>query len=402
VAETLVNLHKAVLDRVESDADAIGLRMAQACRDEIPEYAGVRDPAFAAEVLAHAVEHVRAFVRCARRGRPPEGAELDFVRERGARRARELMPLEALLQAYLIGQRTVWEAVVEAAGDSPDGLRAARDLTAWTFRYTHAIDVAIATAYVAESRAQASEAARSRRDLVDLLLSGVAPGAEQARRAESLGLRPDGDHVVVVATGDARLIERALRRAEPERAFVVPRHDEVLAFLPVYVRRGPRELRAMLEQAAAVLERRHGAAPRIGLSSVCSGLAELARGYGEALRALRHAGGERAAVAIEDVALLDYLAAGADETARRLVPAGARRLRDEDARHAGALAATLRAYADCDLNVARTAQQLVVHPNTVHYRLRRVAELTGRDPRRLASLLELLTSLRLIDDHAPG
>jgi hypothetical protein len=400
VSDALVDLHKpladVVLDRLEHDADAIGVRMAEACRAEIPAYAAVRDPAFAAEVLAHAIEHVRAFVRCARRGSPPAGDELEFVRARGARRARELMPLEALLEAYLIGQRSVWEAVTEAAGDSPEGLRVARELTAATFRYTHAINVAIAAAYVAESRAQASEAERARRDLVDFLLSGRAPGAEHQRRAESLGLRPHADHVVLVAVGgDARTVERALAQVEPERAFVVPRHDEVLAFMPVYVRRGPRELRLALERAAAVLQRTRGDTLRVGLSSVCSGLGELARGYGEAVRALRHT--SAGAIALEDIGLLDYLAAGADETARRLVPDGARRLRDEDA---GALAATLRAYADCDLNVARAAQRLVVHPNTVHYRLRRVAELTGRDPRRLAQLLELLTGLRLLEDEA--
>lgn len=37
-----------------------------------------------------------------------------------------------------------------------------------------------------------------------------------------------------------------------------------------------------------------------------------------------------------------------------------------------------------------------VHANTVHYRLRRVQELTGRDPRRFADLVELTTALRMI------
>ena len=77
------------------------------------------DPAFAAEVLVHGIQHVLAFVRAARAGRPPAGEELEFVRDRGARRARELMALDALLEAYLIGQRTVWESIVDAAGGSP-------------------------------------------------------------------------------------------------------------------------------------------------------------------------------------------------------------------------------------------------------------------------------------------
>jgi DNA-binding PucR family transcriptional regulator len=100
-------------------------------------------------------------------------------------------------------------------------------------------------------------------------------------------------------------------------------------------------------------------------------------------------------VALEEVGLLDYLAAGADEGVRRVLPAGAERLAA-----AGTLVTTLRAYADCDLNVMRTAEQLVVHPNTVHYRLRRAAELSGRDPRRFNDLVELLTALRLVADEA--
>jgi DNA-binding PucR family transcriptional regulator len=102
-------------------------------------------------------------------------------------------------------------------------------------------------------------------------------------------------------------------------------------------------------------------------------------------------------VALQDIALLDYLATGADDTAERLVPQGARRLLEADGGNAGPLTATLRAYAACDLNVARTAESLTVHPNTVHYRLSRIATATGRDPRRFDDLAELLTALRLLE-----
>jgi DNA-binding PucR family transcriptional regulator len=63
---------------------------------------------------------------------------------------------------------------------------------------------------------------------------------------------------------------------------------------------------------------------------------------------------------------------------------------------------TLRAYADSGLNVSRTAQRLTVHPNTVHYRLGRVATITGQDPRRFDDLAELLTALRLLASQHPG
>lgn len=378
--------------------------MAAAAREEVSEYAAVRDPAFAREVVAHAEDHVRAFVAAGRAGRPPAGAELDFVRERGARRARELLPLDALLEAYLVGQRVVWESIVEAAGAGHDGLRIAQELTGFTFRYTHAINAAVTAAYLRESTALASEAERGRRDLVDRLLSGREPGAEEQRRAEALGLAPQADHAVVVAApagaGGERatgLVVRALTRQEPSSAFVVARHGEVLAVMPVYVRRGPSAIAAELGRMAEGLARSHGVGLRAGVSSVCAGLADIPRGYSEAHSAWRQAGPDAPVVALAEIPLFDHLAAGADEAARRLILARTAALAQADARQGGALAATLRAYADADLNVARAAQRLVVHPNTVHYRLRRVEALTGRDPRRFADLVELIAALRLLD-----
>jgi hypothetical protein len=398
LSEVHNEIRARVLAELERDAPAIARRMTEATRAEVAEYAAVRDASFASEVLAHAEDHVRAYVLTARRGRPPAGPELDFVAERGARRARELLPLDALFEAYLIGQRTVWEAIVAAAGDSADGMRAAQELTAVTFVYTHAINVAVAAAYLRESEAQAAWRERGRRDLLDALLAG---DAAQARRAESLGLRTDAPHVVAVAhAGEdqhvVRLVAHALALGD---AFVVPRRDEVTAIVPAYARRGPREVSAELGRAAERLRRTHGVELRAGVSTVCPDLTEIARGYAEARRALRHAA-SGSAVALEEVGLFDLLAAGAGAAAERLVPDAAHRLAAADARQAGALSATLRAYADCDMGVARTAERLVVHPNTVHYRLRRIAELSGRDPRRFGDLVELLTALKLLDATA--
>ena len=60
-----------------------------------------------------------------------------------------------------------------------------------------------------------------------------------------------------------------------------------------------------------------------------------------------------------------------------------------------ALMETLRAYLDSDLDVARTAEALFVHPNTVRYRLRRISEETGLDTQSFSGLVELLTIARL-------
>ena len=51
------------------------------------------------------------------------------------------------------------------------------------------------------------------------------------------------------------------------------------------------------------------------------------------------------------------------------------------------------------MNVAATAKVLVLHPNSVRHRLRRIAALTGRDPRNVADLFELRAAARLLDSE---
>ncbi|WP_131742259.1 PucR family transcriptional regulator [Actinomadura roseirufa] len=58
---------------------------------------------------------------------------------------------------------------------------------------------------------------------------------------------------------------------------------------------------------------------------------------------------------------------------------------------------TLRVYIACDMALQRTAEELVVHPNTVAYRLRQIATLTGRDMRRIADIGDLNVALMAYD-----
>jgi DNA-binding PucR family transcriptional regulator len=58
---------------------------------------------------------------------------------------------------------------------------------------------------------------------------------------------------------------------------------------------------------------------------------------------------------------------------------------------------TIRAFATADLNVARAAGQMHVHPNTVRYRLRQIAAKSGYDPRTFAGLVDLICILETTD-----
>lgn len=54
---------------------------------------------------------------------------------------------------------------------------------------------------------------------------------------------------------------------------------------------------------------------------------------------------------------------------------------------------TLQMYIAENGDVSRTAQRLHIHRNTLHYRLDRIRQLTGKDPRSLLDLVELLCGL---------
>ena len=84
-----------------------------------------------------------------------------------------------------------------------------------------------------------------------------------------------------------------------------------------------------------------------------------------------------------------------DGTARRLVNPRLRAFLDEDRERGRVLTATIQALAAADLNVRLAAERLQVHPNTAQYRVRRIEERTGRNPRHIADLLDLLVAIAL-------
>lgn len=54
------------------------------------------------------------------------------------------------------------------------------------------------------------------------------------------------------------------------------------------------------------------------------------------------------------------------------------------------LTKTLQIYLNCNLNANETAQQLMIHRNTLHYRLTKIHSLTGKDPKNILQLVELI------------
>ena len=175
---------------------------------------------------------------------------------------------------------------------------------------------------------------------------------------------------------------------------MVVRQAEIVAVPSLRASAGTALLCDCLEAVQERL-RKEGIPLAMGISTVAAGVAEMPRAYLEARAALESVADAGGVVALPRLSPFDYLMLRADDTARRLVDPRLRAFLDDDRARGGVLTATILAFADAELNLREAAEHLRVHPNTAQYRLRRVEERTGRNPRRIEDLLDLLVGIRL-------
>ncbi|MEA2341513.1 MAG: hypothetical protein QOG11_1590, partial [Solirubrobacteraceae bacterium] len=254
-----------------------------------------------------------------------------------------------------------------------------------------------------------------RRDLLELLLAGDDPEAAR-RHAASLAIRLADDYAVVVVRGrerpaddlmpatlQARTVLRGVVDAARNAltrggapALVGVRHGEVVALSPAADRDEHAEVRQGCEALARSVARDGFA---VGLGGWHPGLARVAQSFSEsreaALAAARAAPGT--AIAFDDIVITHLLRTSAD--ADRVLGEVLGPVAAYDAEREAGLLATLRTYISSGFSPTRSAQELMVHPNTVLYRLKRIRELTGRDPHEPDDLVLLALALKHLDER---
>ena len=271
------------------------------------------------------------------------------------------------------------------------------------FASTHA-----AHAYVEYAQHVVADADRERRDLLEHLLAGDMPArGPLVGAAQRYGLGPDTRMIVAVAviasdTGNSDAPDAAsaaLARAGLREAttLVVVRQSEIVAVPSLGPGADPVEMCDRLEALQRRL-RAEGMPLAVGISTVASGVKELPRAYLEARAALECvADGDGGVAALPRLTPFEYLARHADDTAQRLVDPRLRAFLTEDRARGGVLTATIRAFAESDLNLRVAAERLQIHPNTAQYRMGRIEERTARNPRCVEDLLDLLVAIALED-----
>ncbi len=400
----VTNEIERVLAALELREGDLAEAMLGAILGEIGSYDRPSGEALMADVREHCRLHVDLLMRSLRAGRGADRADLSFARDAAARRVHQGIPLDGLLQAFRVGHRTLWQAIVDEASDSPAGRQAAIALAGEAMEYIDLASTHVAEAYLRESGQLAELVQRRHRDLLENLLAGRLPGDAETETL-GLGLERNADILVAVASlqDAAEADDRALAQAATSiaasigsRALVVVRQDEVAAVLPLGGK-SPAAIGVALDVARVGAEREHGIRMLIGVSGVCRGLGEVGQRYLEAHQALRRSNPDRPIVSLSELSAFEHLVASTDRSTRASIAMEALPLTENGT----SLMETLRAYLNSDLDVGRTAEALYVHPNTVRYRLRRISDLTGLDTQRFSGQVELLTIARL-SEPGPG
>ncbi|MFI7423455.1 PucR family transcriptional regulator [Nonomuraea sp. NPDC049684] len=389
----------AAHELLERQTAKLARQLVRGFAEEIPLYRRLPKEELDGEITVITEHNLRLIARMFRDRRPPTRAELAPLRSSAARRAQEGVPLEALLAAYHLGARKVWEHLFAAAtpADFEDVLTANRLI----LLYTESVTAAVCTAYLEEREGMLSHEQHALHAAVSALLGGdraALAGVRLAPRylvlALSVGRHPDeeSDEPGGSIAGRRKLhrIRTALQRGAAEPVLSVLDTTGGLVFVPVT---GEDPDWYEVGETAAAMAKAAGvpvwAAAEIAAPAGVPEAVKLAEEVLEVVRIFEQPPG---AYRLADV-LLEYQLTRPSQATAVLAGLLDPLLDNPD------LLRTLTVYLDTGLDRRRTAELLHVHPNTVDYRLRRAVSLTGLDPVDPAHLQRIGAALAARRQH---
>ena len=359
----------AIAGRLTERDEQLADEMMAAIQAAVPAY---RDGVIDRDTLrAFCSVHVRAILDSLGRSQPVASPE---SRDDGRRRAAAGIPLAAVLEAYRVGARYMWEQV--AATARALHASSATVLTAGSEMW-QALDIysqELADGYREEAAAQAAAAEQQRSALFQALFEGHLAATNPWEAAQLLRLPANGPLAVIAAEVPA-VGRHALVRGEQTLRDVgltstwrlLPDIEVGVVSLP-----GPAEELDRLYDALAGC-----ATGRVGVSPPYFDLRATPQALTLARIALTSSLAERA-VTLFDRNLLAVAAVSSPEVMRHLAETVLAGLHDLPDKERTTLLDTFAAWLDSDGSVQATAERLYVHRNTVHHRLRRIEESTGQ------------------------
>ncbi len=369
-----------ILSRLQRDAEMIGGRTADLILAGIAAYRGIPWQ----EVHDQVVENTRRAVKSLREGTVPRAEDVPEAAI-AAKRAAQGVPVQDVLLAYRISLGVIRDRFLLLAAECGAPTHVVVRGIQLLWETTDVVTLQLAVRHQDAEVQAARKDERQRLDFLRRLLTGSMSPTELRSRALRYGLSPDRPYVTIRGHANEDALLASLKRlieaggegmpqlvglVDGDLAAVAPRAPE-LGTLPVTVGVGHAAGLADVPQAWEAASRTLATACAFGLAGVHD---------------------------LEDLSLRSAVAAEHDLGAmlinRYLSPLA------EDGEFGMQLEQSVRTFLSYGMNITRAARALVVHPNTLRYRLHRFEEMTGanfEDPRTLVEVwwaLERRTWLR--------
>lgn len=389
-----------MVDFLMAKADSIGVLLAKRYREEIVEYRSLPEGFIEQDVAPTARHNLETMLLGLSHDATITNEHLDRFRESAVRRFRQGVPIQALLHAYRLWGHTVWDQVQMApqVADYPEGaLRIAGKI----MQHVDYVSAAVTEAYLDEASGMIHDREKGRRDFLEALIAGNQPG-RIATHAKHFNLKVDGSYfVVLVRRRPGRqntsismrvcleTVQKSISGTQAKVGLAGARDEEVVAIVEA-IRGTPLDSRDQLDRLASSLPEFS-----VTVGRLREGLPSVAQGYVDAQNATSFAVLNKTprAYLFSDT-LLDQIARSspfrhdlAGDTTDLIAAC--------DAKRGSGLLETIRAYVDCGFKLVQTAEILRVQPNTVKYRLNRIAQVTGHDPLQVQGMTLFTLALRI-------
>ena len=231
---------RQIVVAVEASMEKLVSAAAEAIWAEVPTYAASPGDQLRNDVTAHIRSLFLAFLAGLRTGQPARRADFAASREQASRRVVQGITLADFLQAFRIGQLTLWQGVLDAAGDDPAARDAALSIVAHIMQMIELGSTIAAEAYVEAQQQVLAEGDRVRRDLLeDLLARRASPAGPKRGLLRAAGLEPDTRLLAIAAALTGELPEGMTVRdaaagvTRDRRGLAVVRQDEIVGVMPL-------------------------------------------------------------------------------------------------------------------------------------------------------------------------
>jgi PucR C-terminal helix-turn-helix domain/GGDEF-like domain len=371
-----------VAEAVGQRTDELAVMLARTIRREVHLYRTAIPLAFDM-VVAGCAANIRPICTAIAAGSP---FDTTAAAELGVERARDGVPLSAVMEAYRVGFRRLWDAVVtELTGRSTVESGALCALTDKLFAAQQAYTDAMAVGHRGEQIRRLRNDEAQRVMLIDALLHGrVIEESSLWEAADYLRLPSTGPYVVIAAeaNGDGEAlprIESKLRSLDVFSAWsLLP--DIQVGIVHIKNDKHFGDVLALVSQIATA---------RVGVSARYEDLRDTAQALRFARVSLRGRLEPGLLVSLFDGSILASAAVSAPDVLVKLVAPTLDSFAALSDQERDTLYETFQAWVDNDGSTRAVGELLFCHPNTVRYRLHRIEQRTGRSlskPRDVAEL----------------